>query len=192
MTTIAIDGTTIAADGLRLWSSDIVQLDCEKIRVEGQAIYALAGTFGAFGPAIKWHQAGADPDAVPKVDDWTLFVLDQSGLNKYTKTLPYPEPMPVPIAFGSGCDQAMGAMMAGATAEEAVRIVSLVSVNTGGLIRVVDIASVIGEPLKAQRLFQPIQIAARAPVPPPPPAPPRVVPVQIIKPEFPAGRNGAA
>lgn len=161
MTTIACDGRTIAADGLKLYASfDIVQLDAKKLKVVGDRIYAITGSFVAFGPCIDWHMKGAAPDDKPKIDDWYLIVVDFNGVTRYSDKYPYPESMPVPVAFGAGADLALGAMMAGATPQEAVRIAATVTTHTGGEIQTLDIKTAIGCDCRARKLFTPIEIAA--------------------------------
>lgn len=152
MTTIAIDRTHVAADGLRTWGDEIRGTNHQKIRVSNGMIYALTGSAPMFGPAVEWHEKGADPKTVPKCDgrEWTLIVVDSSGIvTKWSDTCPYPESFDAPIAFGAGADLAMGAMLAGASARRAVELVAGLHVHTGGTIREIEIAS-LGRQLAAE------------------------------------------
>ena len=157
MTTIAVTATEVAADGQRMWGCEIVNLTTEKIHVQDGMIYAFSGTFPLFHPMIEWHLAGADPKELPtgvdyKENGWTLVVIDDGGLFKYTSSCPYPEELEPPIAFGAGGDYATGAMLHGATAKEAVEIVARLCNHTGGQIKVVDIAKVTGFTLRRTHL----------------------------------------
>jgi hypothetical protein len=159
MTTIAIDSMGfVAADGLRTWGGDIVARDEQKVRVRYGRIYALTGIAGGFEPLIKWHgEHKADPERLPKIggddDSWTLIVIERPGeVMKFTKTCPYPECFRPPVAFGAGLDLAKGAMLWGATAPEAVKLVSEHTNHTGGEIQVVNISEALG--------LQPIREAA--------------------------------
>jgi hypothetical protein len=153
VTTIAIDKFgTIAADGLYVWGGDIVSRTHKKIRFKHGRIYALTGLAPLFEPLMRWHgEQNADPDKVPKVSgdsaSWTLIVIERpDAVTKYSSTCCYPETFPVPMAFGAGIDHAKGAMLFGATAEQAVRLVAENCEHTGGEIQVVDIAEALGVP----------------------------------------------
>lgn len=148
MTTIAIDKHgTIAADGMRVWAGEIVGLEFQKVRVRHGRIYALTGTAPLFEPLIRWHHNDkADPSKLPKgFDDDALIVIERPGaIIKYGAACPYPEEFIPPIAFGAGGEMATGAMLAGATAPEAVRLVAERCNHTGGNIQIVDIAQALG------------------------------------------------
>lgn len=146
MTTIATDGRTIAADGLRVIGSERICLDEKKIRVRHGRIFAFTGDYAAFEPAIEWyvqkcHHAGEEPKG-----DWSLIVIETDGtLSKYSSKLPYPEPMPYPATFGADCDYAMAAMHCGKTPREAIELAIKLGVWTGGEIQVVDIAEALAQ-----------------------------------------------
>ena len=158
MTTIAIDKFgMIAADGLRTWGGDIVGRTEEKVRIRHGRIYALTGTAGFFEPLIAWHgEHQANTEKMPKCEGeeaWTLIVIERVGLvTKYTKTCPYPETFEPPVAFGAGIDLAKGAMLFGATAEQAVNLVCETTNHTGGRVLVYNIAEALG--------LQPVREAA--------------------------------
>jgi hypothetical protein len=149
MTTIATDGRTIAADGLRRtgWGCKM-DMTVEKIHVRYGRIYALAGSYALVTPAIEWHHKGADPHDLPrceKDDGWSLMVLERDGsIATYNNQAPYPEKQSFPFIMGSGCDYALGAMDHGATPEEAVRIACRRDESTGGEIQVIDIKEALG------------------------------------------------
>ena len=150
MTTIAIDRYgTIAADGQRTWGDDIVSRTEQKIRIRYGRIYALTGTAAMFEALIEWHEKQkADPEQAPKCagdNDWQLMVIERPGIVlRYTNTCPYPEIFEPPVAFGAGLDLAKGAMLFGATAEQAVRLAIETTNHSGGEIQVVNIAEALG------------------------------------------------
>jgi hypothetical protein len=150
MTTIAVDSKGfVAADGLITWGDDIVCRTADKLRVRHGRIYGLTGTGPLFEPLIKWHaEQEADPDKLPKVsgdNGWMLIIIERPGLvSKYSHTCPYVEAFEPPIAFGAGLDLAKGAMLFGASAEEAVELVAANTGHTGGRITVLNIAEALG------------------------------------------------
>jgi len=148
MTTIAYDGTTIAADGQRTWGDQIAGLSFRKLRREGDTIYGFTGLAPMFDVMVAWHRNGADPGKLPvghDKDGWTLVVVDKSGLGKYTSTCPYIERFDPPVAFGAGQDYAVGAMWAGATAEHAVRLVAQNTNHTGGDIQAIGVVPILAQ-----------------------------------------------
>lgn len=149
MTTIAISTTHVAADGQRTWGNEIRGLDHKKLRVEGRIIYAYTGLTPLMDVMIRWHKDGAKPENLPPYsnedgDGWTLIIIDRHGVGKYTASCPYVERLDAPIAFGAGDDLAMGAMLAGASAERAIELVASITNHTGGEIQVINIAEALG------------------------------------------------
>lgn len=148
MTTIAFDGRTIAADGMRTWGSEIRGLSFQKLRTRGGCIFGFTGLAPLFDMMIDWHLAGAHVAQLPQLHGdniWTLIIIDREGLGKYTNTCPYVERFEPPIAFGAGDDYAMGAMLAGADARRAIEIVSGLCNHTGGKIQVIDVPAFFGK-----------------------------------------------
>lgn len=151
MTTIAITETEIAADGLRTVGSEVRGLNHRKIIVRNGTIYAFTGVAPIFDVMVEWHQKGAKVEELPKgaeKDDdrngWTLIAIDHTGIGKYSSGCPYIERFDPPVAFGAGQDYALGAMVAGASASQAVEIACKVDVWSGGTIQVVNIAEALG------------------------------------------------
>lgn len=155
MTTIATDGRTIAADGLRVMGSSIVARNEKKIRIRDGRIFAFTGTYAAFEPAVTWYLDGAAPDKRPATsadDGWSLVVIERDGgMAKWSSSAPFAEPMPYPWAFGIDSDFAFAAMMCGKTPVEAIALAAEHNVYTGGEIQVVDIAAALGQG-KAEQL----------------------------------------
>lgn len=122
MTVIAYRDGIIAAD--RQATSYGLAYEVEKLFVSEDAIRTGTGDASFVMGMIEWHKAGADPKTFPesqKTDDWArLIVVTAEGVSWYERS-PYPLRMKGEyMAWGSGADFAMGAMYAGASAEEAV------------------------------------------------------------------------
>lgn len=155
MTTIAITHEQIAADGLVTWDGEVRDREAQKIRVAGKTIYAITGTISLFDVLIEWHQTGADPSEIPAginydKNGWMLIVINCDGIRVYTSGFPYAVHERAPIAFGSGDAFAMGALLHGATARDAVKIAATATTETGGKIRSVNIAEVTGFTLRRE------------------------------------------
>jgi hypothetical protein len=158
MTTIATDGVTIAADGRTALGSQVVDDAEHKIVVDRQRriIFALSGAGAVLPRIMDWHRAGAPPESAPKPADaeitWSLIVIENGPvwpkITLYTSKCAFPSVVSTRcFAIGSGGDYAIGAMCAGKTPEEAVRIVieNKLDVWTGGEVQVVNIAEALGQ-----------------------------------------------
>lgn len=152
MTTVAITSTDIAADGMRTWGGEVRGLAHDKMRIdrEENRIYAFTGPTPLFDRMVKWHKDGADAEMLSAKctsEDlqWTLIVVDAEGIHKYSYSCPYKETFDPPIGFGAGGEIALGAMLAGKSAREAVEIVAGQCNHTGGKIQSINIASVVGD-----------------------------------------------
>jgi hypothetical protein len=135
MTTIAMDGKTVAADTLRVSGTEIVDRQTAKIIVREGQTFAFTGDFGVFEPLIAWYLAGADVAQVPKLDgdgSWLLLVPQRDHVWSYSKAMPYGDTFPYPTAWGSGGPYAQGALLAGKTPAEAVAIAMKLDIYTGG------------------------------------------------------------
>jgi hypothetical protein len=156
MTTIATDGRTIAADGLRCIGNERISLSTKKIRVVEGRIFAISGDFAVFGPAIEWYLAGADPKRVPSGEaghdgGYGLYVIERDGrFYRYSDKFPYPDDIPYPATFGSGANYAMAALKCGKAPQEAVALAAELDVYTGGEIQVIDIATAVSQAERKQ------------------------------------------
>ena len=138
MTTIAWDGKTLAAD--RQATRGDRRMLCPKLAVVRSrhrgGLWALATTGGrdAGRLLVQWWQAGARVDKWPAsqaTEDWcTLVVAGPGGCWVYDK-LCIAEPAQAADSWGSGAPYALGAMAAGATAEQAVLIAQKYDVYSG-------------------------------------------------------------
>ena len=125
MTTIAWDGETLAADG-QVTSSFIGQNDSKKIFTKGGKVFAFCGTYSEGYGFLKRGQP-------IECDTIVLEFGDKSGIAIYHEKNGS-HPIKAPYAIGSGCDFAMGAMLAGCNAVDAVKIAAKLDPYTGGRI----------------------------------------------------------
>lgn len=152
MTIICVDANGfMAADGQVSCDGIIVTRTAKKIITtkgsNGPALCALTGTTLFEGPVVRWYENGANPHDAPKGDkdyEWHLVVVDRAGVWKYDWDTPYPDSFPTPWAWGRNRELAIGLMLAGKTAPEAVAILCEKTTGAGGEIQVVNIAEAIG------------------------------------------------
>lgn len=143
MTTIAFDGKTLAAD--TNWESAYRQQhDTSKIERHGGVAWGAAGQASDCVLFDRWMKAGRPEDQKPPLDDHGCFsaLVIQDGKSQRCegKSLVF-LPAGIPAATGSGCAEAMGAMMAGATAKRAVEIAIKLDSGTGGKVRTLNCAA---------------------------------------------------
>lgn len=139
MTTVITDGKSMAADGLSHdRAGTVCQVECEKIRrlADGR-IVGLAGTPFDLDAFCKWLEDGGD---MPQVEeDFDGLVLERDGqayaYNRHGRRTH----QLLPAGVGSGMDLAIGAVMAGATVEEAVAISIQRHTGSGGKIKVLHL-----------------------------------------------------
>ena len=144
MTTIAVDKHgSIASDGQTTFGPFRSFSGVRKIMVGKTAVYGCAGDGGMMEALIRWHEAGADPEKAPK-GDWIMLVCDGATVCQVSDSARYLVPIDLPWGIGNVGEVALGAMLHGASAEEAVRLVATRHVHTGGEIQVVDIAEALG------------------------------------------------
>lgn len=141
MTTVAYRDGVLAADSL-CSSEGMVVGSAAKAAAYGPLLVGVAGTLGIAQRFMDWLQTGAtgQPPAMdgPYDGSATAMVILPDGLiatfDRYGV-----DRMKAPFhAIGSGWRLALGAMAAGATAEEAVRIAATMDCYTGGAIRVIS------------------------------------------------------
>jgi hypothetical protein len=153
MTIIAISATHAAADGMRVWGSEIRSLSTKKLSIIDnppsgghRAIVAFCGSTPLQAAVIDWWRSGFRAADAPKCDgcDWELLTIDRFGLKRFISSCPYPESFDAPMAAGTGVDMAIGALLCGRTAREAVELVCDRHTVCGGEIQVLDIMEVTG------------------------------------------------
>lgn len=140
MSVLAFDGTYFAAD--RMMVNSGYCHPCEKlfktVRNGVEYYYGFTGNYDAFAELIAFYFYGEPWPEFQKSDKWTrLFVVRKGALGdvaafEYQQSpKPIELPVAVPIAFGAGRDYAIGAMLAGKDAREAVRLTNLVADSCG-------------------------------------------------------------
>jgi hypothetical protein len=140
VTTIAWDGTSLAAD--RLVSSPGHKYSAKKIRKveleEGEFLVAgFAGDLTACAQMLDWAETGFDPEQAPEMADDAV-----EGIAAYSTGLVYlicgtrmmPLTVDVPAAVGSGGSAAMASMVREKDALLAVKTARKVDPFTGGRI----------------------------------------------------------
>jgi len=112
---------------------------CEVVPA-GKVTLAGAGTYAKIHKFFDWISRGADPDEYVEDEGERseLIMFNNGTLYSYEG---YCEPieLDVPMAVGSGSTFAMGAMLAGATPEEAVHIAMKLDPYTGGEVLVYEL-----------------------------------------------------
>lgn len=132
MTTIAWDGHTLAGDRQSTWGGTATKT--RKIfraeHTDGRKmIYGCAGLSHECQAYTRWINGEIEK---PDFTDLSILSIDQKGRIWHTnQTLLWVRIMARQWAIGCGCDYALGAMAAGKTATEAVRIASKLDVHTG-------------------------------------------------------------
>jgi len=136
MTTIAWDGKTLAVDSRRCCGDTVTNNTTKKLflRVGRFVAVAAAGSVGDIQKALRWVRAGEKGD-MPE-GKASLVCIDRAGkcwdlLFEYSTI----QKNPGLVTEGSGWEIALGAMDAGATAVEAVKIACKRNVHTGGRIQ---------------------------------------------------------
>lgn len=137
MTIVAWDGKSIAAD--RQSTCVGLKETVTKIKVtDNGTIMAATGSYGGGLILMDWYDKGAKAEDYPSFqqddDKWCRLIVFESG----QQSPQVYEQHPVPLyfqdkfqAWGSGRDYALGAMAAGATAEEAVKITNAHCIDCG-------------------------------------------------------------
>lgn len=140
------DGKQVASDSQGSLGDERLPGEFVKVVRDESTLFCFSGTFCLFNPLVRWYKAGCPEDAIPKCDpeySHRLWVFDPSVdhpqvfVNVHKS--PYPIPLFTPAAMGSGSEYALGAVYAGASLKDAVRIASKLDVYTGGKIKLYDV-----------------------------------------------------
>lgn len=137
MTTIATDGKTISADTQSV-SGFIDQIDYKKLHRINGLVFGFCGIVSEFHIFKEWMEDGnEDPDnkpTFPNNDGWSAIYVQNGKVWEIG-----PDLMPVrcgqTYAVGTGAGYAMGAMLAGATPAQAIKIAMKLDPKTGGKVR---------------------------------------------------------
>lgn len=142
MTTIAFDGKTLAAD-TQATGQYLLQRPARKVRSHGAVAWAVAGYEANIETFSDWIKNGR-PEQKPQLagaDDFCALVIEEGHCVSYQTGGLVRLKAGTPAAIGSGAEIAMGAMMAGADARQAVRIAIKLDPYTGGRVDAIDIES---------------------------------------------------
>lgn len=128
MTTIAFDGTTLAADRAA-WSGGNNKYRVRKVEritaTDGRRyLVAFSGECSYASALLAWMKGGAHPGAYPESDNVVIAVVVDERLRiwRLNSTLRYSRVLERVHASGGGQDFAIGALEAGASARRAVQI----------------------------------------------------------------------
>lgn len=139
MSTIAFDGKWIAFDQMAIGPAGAPTYGAQKVvPTEGAVVFAGGcGMLDGVRAFQEWACAGME-DPYPQicsdlVDECTYFTISEGGIvSLYERRSVFVTKQEAPAAFGSGSQFAMGAMLAGSDAREAVRIAIELDTNSGG------------------------------------------------------------
>jgi hypothetical protein len=138
MTTIATDGKSMAADGRGCIHDTIAGDRGQKIyRLKDNSLFSLSGATYAADLFVEWLDEGADPSKFPENmgEYGAIHLLTDGEAHYYNQDSKRAwRLVDCPFAVGSGREFAMGAMMAGASPAQAVRIAATRDPFTGGIV----------------------------------------------------------
>lgn len=140
MTTIATDGRTMAGDGARFRNDIMVAASAAKVNRLSDG--SLLGCSGASHDciALRLWIDGGEQGHRPRAGSLSGLHLKPNGELLYYSEKGPPVPAEIPATAGSGGELALGAMLAGASPAEAVRIAAQRDPYTGGNICVETLA----------------------------------------------------
>lgn len=137
MTTIAWDGKTLATDSCESKGNTVTSLKSKKLFLDVGPYKAVAHTGSSqdIKPLLDWIRGG--DKAQLKLDIFTILAIDENGcchrlhnseIGEFTLEKE-------PVTEGTGDNIALGAMDAGATAIEAIKIACKRDIYTGGKVQ---------------------------------------------------------
>lgn len=137
MTTLAWDGTTLAAD--RLIHHGGMRTAATKIeKTEGGCLLGFAGDYALSRELFEWFRRGRDPHAYPMFQQGPegapvdLLCIEPGGRVLIYSRSPYPQVIEEEdVALGSGREFARAALFMGATAKRAVEVAIALDVYSG-------------------------------------------------------------
>ena len=130
MTTIAYCGKYLASD-TQAQSSYIRVGETQKIFKKNGKIYAGCGNYSSIKSFVEKKTELGEDDVVFEIDPNTGKCIEHCKAGWYL-SIP-------PVSIGSGCEIAMGAMMAGADAKKAVSIAIKLDTCSGGKVKSVKV-----------------------------------------------------
>lgn len=146
MTTIAFDGTHIAADTL-ISDNGCVYGYTSKIHQVKGGVLATSGGLVDITLAIDWFNVGRPAEAKPTLESfYAIFIPDVGQPQEYGERL-VPLFVVIPWAGGSGRDFALSAMKLGKNCREAVEFAASIDLCTGGDIESIRVRDLYGNRL---------------------------------------------
>lgn len=143
MTVIAVKGKTMAADGLVTIDDTIVSSSYTKLLKHDGCVYGFAGGIKEAEVAKNLIRGILDETLNLDLRDLDVLKLHPDGTVEaleYMKDVGFVAiPLESPTAIGSGANSAIGALRAGASAQEAVKIACSVNTHCGGDIQVISL-----------------------------------------------------
>lgn len=143
MTTIAYRDGIMAADGKRNDANDVKRGEVKKIHLFDDCIVGVSGDVPSITRFLDWVGSGMPQDNMPEMvseKGFTATIVDAGGDVEIWQSDLTPMMQDAPFyASGSGYEIAMGAMAAGASAEEAVEIACEYDAHSGGPVQVVNV-----------------------------------------------------
>lgn len=143
MTIICYDGKHLAADSYTFEGNRVSDRARQKIFDCGTALIAFTGVIGLEKAAIEFA-LGKGEEPKPRDGDggWALVRINRDGLAEcYGSDVAGWEPFLAPSALGVDRNYAVGMMLAGLTACEAVQLMCEHTVWCGGEVQAYDIAA---------------------------------------------------
>ena len=138
MTTVCWDGRSMAADKQSTLGNTPIPVVTPKIRrmiFNGEsAIAGYSGTCTYAEAVLLWIEQGCQgikPDKEKEDDSCSLMVATRHGVTYFGDRFIGDDLGNVQWAIGSGCDYALGAMGAGASAKRAIEVATRFDIQTG-------------------------------------------------------------
>lgn len=134
MTTIAWTGSEVAADTRGVVGDLVQQSPTIKLLERKGVIYCLTGDFGQCLAVVDWLISGASIDEAPQFLDepgFDILVIEDSDTGHIYSASYHSYPVDPPVTMGTGHHVAIGAIMAGASAYQAVEIACKLDNNSG-------------------------------------------------------------
>lgn len=146
MTTIAFDGRFLASDGRELYSDMIVSDRTKKVFfLEKKRMYVAVAGASRYVSEILLAIESDDASHLPDDLDCDILVIGEDLIPLLGETLSDLTPVAFPIAIGSGAQVAIGAMLHGANAIEAISYAAKIDPGSGGSTFAVDLPKAFAE-----------------------------------------------
>lgn len=141
MTTIATDGRTMAAESMVSAGGNVVAYTAKVFKAADGRIYATCGDSDAGQLFAKWIDGKVEKPELG--EDFSALILALDGKVYWIGKNLEPVEYMVPTGIGSGGDLAIGAMLAGASPEQAVEIACQRDNGSGGPITSISLPATL-------------------------------------------------